>query len=103
MLKLNMIACCLSGHYVYIVNCFMYNIVLILHSLTRWLVLASLVYSIYIAYAGWLGRKSFGKSDGIARQLTVTFAHIQFSLGLILYFISPITDYFMHHFSEAVH
>lgn len=29
--------------------------------------------------------------------------HLQFLIGLVLYFISPIVDYFLHHFKEAVH
>jgi hypothetical protein len=30
-------------------------------------------------------------------------AHIQFLLGVTLYFISPIVNYFLHNFSSAMH
>jgi cytochrome c biogenesis factor len=81
----------------------MYLFALTLHSFFRWLVLASLCYGIFNAYHGWLGKKVFQQSDNITRQVAVTMAHIQFSLGILLYFTSPLTDYFVKNFSEAVH
>ena len=30
-------------------------------------------------------------------------AHVQLILGLWLYFISPVIDYFLHHYKDAVH
>lgn len=80
----------------------MYNTVLTLHSLVRWLVLISLLIAIYRAFYGWFSQKTFSKFDGTVRLITATTAHIQFGLGLCLYFISPIIDYFLHNYKSAV-
>src|SRR5665213_1299383 len=81
----------------------MYPYLLALHSFTRWLVLGSLLFAIYRSYRSWLGEKEYTTFDNIVRQLTATIAHVQLILGLWLYFVSPLTDYFMHHYHEAVH
>lgn len=81
----------------------MYLILLALHSLVRWVVLTSLLYAIYRAYKGWRLNKSFSKLDNTVRHITATIAHIQFTIGVCLYFISPITAYFLHYFRDAVH
>jgi hypothetical protein len=81
----------------------MYSTTLIIHSFFRWLVLLSLLYAIFNAFRGWRTHKPFKKHDSILRQTTVSLAHIQFTLGVILYFTSPITGYFVRNFSEAVH
>jgi len=81
----------------------MYQLLLILHSLVRWLVLISLLVAIVRAYSGWLGNKPFLKKDHTARMVAVTSAHIQLVIGLTLYFISPVVRYFLNYFKEAVH
>ncbi len=81
----------------------MYLTLLTLHSLTRWLVLTSLLYAIINSYRGWLFNKPWLKSDDIIRHTTATIAHIQLLLGIALYFVSPIVDYFLHNFGTAVH
>jgi len=81
----------------------MYPTLLAFHSLFRWLVLTSLLIAIYRAYRGWLTDKTFTKLDNSVRHWTATIAHIQLILGLWLYFISPVIDYFLHHYKEAVH
>lgn len=80
-----------------------YSTLLPLHSLIRWLVLASLVFAIYIAFRGWLSKKEFSRFDNSVRHWTATIAHIQLLIGIWLYLISPVTDYFLYHFKEAVH
>jgi hypothetical protein len=81
----------------------MYPIVLSLHSLIRWLVLTTLLFAIFRAYHGWLSKKIFSRSDDAIRHWTATIAHIQLVFGLWLYFISPIVDYFLHNYKDAVH
>ncbi len=81
----------------------MYQILLSLHSLCRWLVLVSLVFAIYRSYMGWFTGKPFSKLDNNVRHITATIAHVQLIFGLCLYFISPVIDYFLHHYKEAVH
>ncbi|HEU4470858.1 MAG TPA: hypothetical protein VFR58_07245 [Flavisolibacter sp.] len=80
----------------------MYNTLLALHSLTRWLVLLSLLYAIFIAFRGWRGRLAFTAHHNLVRHLTATIAHVQLLLGLGLYFISPIIRYFLQNFKQAV-
>ncbi len=81
----------------------MYSTLLALHSLTRWLVLISLLYSIYRAYNGWSSNRSFSNYDNALRHWTATIAHVQLTLGLLLYYISPVVGYFLTNFKEAVH
>jgi hypothetical protein len=81
----------------------MYAFILALHSLIRWFVLASLLLALYCNYAGWLGSKIYSRFDDRVRVVTATIAHIQLTVGLWLYFISPIANYFISHFKEAVH
>lgn len=81
----------------------MYSTALILHSLVRWLVLISLLLAIFCGYRGWLLKRKFSGFDNSVRHWTATITHIQLLLGLWLYFISPITNYFLHHFKTAVH
>jgi hypothetical protein len=81
----------------------MYAFILALHSLIRWFVLASLLFALYRAYAGWLGNKVYSKFDDRVRVIIATIAHIQLTVGFWLYFISPIANYFISHFKEAVH
>lgn len=89
--------------YCYLFTVNMYPFLLALHSLTRWFVLASLIFIIYRAYRGWLFNKPYTRFDNTARSLTATIAHIQLVFGVWLYYISPIVTYFLHHFKEAVH
>jgi vacuolar-type H+-ATPase subunit I/STV1 len=72
----------------------MYPIVLTLHSAFRWLVLFSLAYALYRAYAGWLYPKPFAQGDHNARLWAVTLSHLQLVIGFCLYFISPIVKYY---------
>jgi hypothetical protein len=81
----------------------MYQTLLALHSLVRWLVLASLMFAMFRAYRGWLTNREFTGFDNSLRHWTATIAHMQLLLGLCLYFISPIIDYFLHNFKDAVH
>ena len=81
----------------------MYQILLPLHSITRWLVLLSLLFAIYRAYRGWLGSKPYTKIDNAARLFALNMAHMQLVIGIWLYFISPVVSYFLHNFKAAVH
>jgi len=65
--------------------------------------LASLLVAIFNAYKGWLTDKQFTKLDNTLRLSTTTIAHTQLILGLLLYFISPVIQYFLKNFSESVH
>ena len=81
----------------------MYPNLLAIHSVFRWLVFFSLIFSIARAYHGWLGRKPFSGFDNGLRHWTATIAQVQFLIGITLYFVSPLVEYFMAEFSSAVH
>jgi hypothetical protein len=69
----------------------------------RWLVLASLFYSVFVALRGWICNKPFSSNTNRLRHVTATIAHIQLLLGCFLYVISPLMTYFRSNFTEAVH
>lgn len=80
-----------------------YESILILHSIVRWFVLASLVFALYRAYSGLLSSRAFTSIDENARKAALNFSHLQFTLGIILYIFSPIVRYFLSNFSEGIH
>jgi len=79
----------------------MYQTLTFLHSTFRWLVLLSLLYSIFRSYKGYFSEKEFSKTDNSVRYWTATIAHIQLILGIMLYSQSPIIKYFWKNFNEA--
>lgn len=81
----------------------MYNILLVAHSYLRWLVLATLLFSLFRAYRGWLGGKTFTAFDNTARHVTATICHLQLVVGLALYGVSPLIHYFWQNYKQAVH
>jgi len=72
-----------------------------LHSLVRWLVLLSLLYSIFRACKGYFKNLMFSGTDNTVRHWTATISHIQLVLGIVLYSQSPIVKYFWKNFNEA--
>jgi hypothetical protein len=81
----------------------MYSILLSIHSILRWIVLFTIVYTLYRNYKGWFSNSRYTKRDNLTRHSTATIVHIQFLIGFCLYSISPIVNYFLHHFKEAIH
>ncbi|WP_295128406.1 hypothetical protein [uncultured Chitinophaga sp.] len=80
----------------------MYPWLLFAHSVCRWLVVASLLYAIFVALRGYTGRRSFSPSNDLVRHATATIAHVQLTIGFVLYFNSPFILYFRSHFREAI-
>ena len=66
------------------------NILLLLHSITRYLVLIALLGVILNSLLGMIQSKPYGKMEDQASLWLFIFTHTQLLLGLILYFISPI-------------
>jgi len=56
-----------------------------LHSYNRYLVLAAMVFVLFRAYSGWLGRKPFEKVDNIGSAALLGLAHLQALIGLLQY------------------
>ncbi len=80
----------------------MYSTLITLHSMFRWFVLISLLISIYRAWKGMTSGSVFSRTDNAVRHWTATISHVQLIIGMILYFQSPIVDYFLKNFRIAV-
>lgn len=81
----------------------MYPVWLFIHSLLRWLVVISLIISIYRAYRGLNAHATFTLADDRWRHWTATIAHIQLIVGVTLYIQSPIIKYFWQDAGYAIH
>lgn len=80
----------------------MYNSLLSFHSIVRWLVLITLIFSIYRALKGYFKNTTFSKLDNLIRHWTATVAHIQLLIGILLYTQSPIVTYFFKNFNTSI-
>ena len=63
----------------------MNDILVTLHSYNRYLILAALIFVLYRAYTGWLGRKPFEKIDNTGSAALLGLSHLQLVIGLIQY------------------
>jgi len=79
-----------------------YSILLVLHSLLRWFVLISLVYSIYFAMKGWISKEKYTPRFDKIRNITVIIVHVQLLVGLGLYSVSPVIRQLFSNFGENV-
>ncbi len=80
----------------------MYQVLLTLHSLGRWIVLLAMIITIAIALIRFFNEINFQRRDFILIKTTATVVQIQFIFGIMLYFLSPITNYFISNFSKAI-
>lgn len=81
----------------------MYTGLLHTHNLFRWLILIVAVIAIEFAFAGWLKKRGWSKSDNVLGILLTIFIDIQFLIGLILYaFVSPLTKAAFADFGAAM-
>ena len=67
----------------------MFSYLLFFHSAVRWLVLLTLIYTIFNSLIKYKRNAVFTKLDNKLRHWTATTAHIQLMLGMVLYFKSP--------------
>jgi len=81
----------------------MYQTLTFYHSITRWLVLVSLLYAVCRAFKGYISNSKFSKTDNAVRHWTATIAHIQLITGITLYTQSPLIKYFWRNFKDSVH
>lgn len=80
----------------------MYNLVLTLHSLTRWGVVIFGLVAIIRALMGWLGTRPWGSTDDRLGLLFTSFLDLQVLLGILLYIVSPITSGALKDFGAAM-
>ncbi len=81
----------------------MYVIFLTVHSWFRWLVLLSLIFTLFRYYHGWFTGRKISSLDETIKRATVGIVHTQFLIGLVVYFFSPMVKYFLFNFGTAVH
>ena len=81
----------------------MYSILISSHSVARWLILISILIAIYTGIKGQLYKLKFSKKDDLIRHWTATIAHIQLTIGIILYTQSPFVSYFWKNFNKAIY
>lgn len=82
----------------------MYATFLALHSVFRWLVLASLVYAIFTSIEGFISKRPYSRVDTITRIITNAISHTQLLIGFTLYFLlSPVTQQFLKNGSGGNH
>ncbi len=67
----------------------MYEILLKSHSGLRYVVFLLIVLAILSAFIGWFGNKPFTGLHKKLNLFTLISAHLQATLGLVLYFVSP--------------
>ena len=64
--------------------------IVLLHSVTRYLVLIALLGVIFQSLAGMIQSKPYGKLEDKSSLWLFIFTHTQLLLGIILYFVSPL-------------
>ena len=65
------------------------------HSGLRWVVLVVLLVAIVNNLTKMNSGKSYTKGDFKINLFTLIFSHIQFTIGMVLYFMSPLVTYKM--------
>ena len=81
----------------------MYAVLLTIHSLMRWLVLAALVFALIYNYRALIFHKKYTPYADAVRFWTTTIVQIQFVIGLGLYALSPVVRYFFKNLKEGIH
>jgi uncharacterized membrane protein YozB (DUF420 family) len=80
-----------------------YSLVLVLHSLTRWLVIILGLAALFRAFSGWFGRKAWTAQDNRLGMYFTSVMDLQLLLGLLLYiFLSPFTQSAFGNFGAAM-
>jgi len=80
----------------------MFNGILDLHNLLRWLVLVAGAYAVFKAIMGLSGNKAWEKGDKIAGSIFTGLIDLQLLLGFGLYFMSPIVKSALANMSAAM-
>lgn len=69
----------------------LYQILKSAHSGWRYVVFVLLIIAFMQAVSGWFGKKEYTEGNRKLNVFTLISAHIQLLIGLILYFLSPLT------------
>ena len=68
----------------------MYDVIQIIHSYWAYLVLLVVVIATFNALAGFFSKREYAPKDFRISLFALIVTHIQFLIGLILYFVSPL-------------
>lgn len=81
----------------------MYPVVLVIHNIMRWVVVAFAIIALFNAYRGWFKSREWRKSDRLAGLFYTVSLDIQLILGIMLFFfLSPITQGALQNFREMM-
>lgn len=80
----------------------MYTTLLLLHSVFRYLVLIFLLIVLVRSFTGWQNKKEFAALDNKFSLWLFISTHIQFTLGLLLYYFSPLVIFSGESMKNAV-
>jgi hypothetical protein len=81
----------------------MYDTIVTIHSIVRYLVVISAVVALAAAYRGWSGKIKWGEFENTTGLIFTTLFDVQALIGLILFFIvSPITNGIFRNFGATV-
>ncbi|MCF8241832.1 MAG: hypothetical protein K9J16_10630 [Melioribacteraceae bacterium] len=81
----------------------MYEFTLTFHSILRWVVVISAIYTLYKSYSGFFGNKKWDSLDDKGSLLFSISMDLQVLIGLLLFFfISPVTQQILSDFGFAM-
>ncbi len=80
----------------------MYQVLLPLHSLFRWLLVAGVIFSMGRSVWALYAKTGYQPIDRILRSATSGISHVQLIIGLILYVKSPLVTYLRSNPQEAL-
>lgn len=70
-----------------------YETLKLIHSGFRYIVLILILFALIQSFTGWLGKKNYTEGNRKLNLFAMISAHIQFLLGLVLYFVSPFVKF----------
>jgi len=80
----------------------MYTLLKSIHNINRYIVLVLLAVALIRAVTGWLQNRAWTETHRKTNLFTTIFLDIQLLLGLILYFVSPVTLAALQDFGAAM-
>jgi uncharacterized BrkB/YihY/UPF0761 family membrane protein len=80
----------------------MYQVIISLHNIARWIVIIAAVYALFRAYRGWFGKRAWTETDRKAGLYFSIAFDVQFLLGLILTVVSPLVRSIISSFQNAM-
>jgi len=73
-----------------------------MHSILRWLVLVTLFVHLYCIYSNYFKNKEFSKFNKIFSHITVGIVHLQFVVGIYVYYTSEKISIFLENVKESM-